>query len=158
LTWAGSARIFGKLTIYLDNCCLNRPYNDQAAPRVRLEAEAIELILNAVAGKRISLLWSAIMDAENEQNPFEERRAGIRRWRDAAVAIIQDSPDLRAQARALALGGFKPLDALHVASAAMGKAGHFLTVDDWILKKRDRVRGIVIVSPLEFVPLFGEQL
>lgn len=146
------------MTIYLDNCCLNRPYDDQAVPRVRLEAEAIELILNAVAGARISLLWSDILDIENQQNPFEERRTGIARWKDAAAAIIQDAPDLRERARALALDGFKPLDALHVASAAAGGASHFLTVDDGILKKRERVHEIVIASPLEFVLSFGGQL
>ena len=146
------------MTIYLDNCCLNRPYDDQAAPRVRLEAEAIELILSAVAGARISLLWSDILDIENQQNPFEERRTGIARWKNTAAAIIQDARDLRERARALALDGFKPLDALHVASAAAGGASHFLTVDDGILKKRERVREIIIASPLEFVLSFGGRL
>jgi predicted nucleic acid-binding protein len=146
------------VTIYLDNCCLNRPYDDQAAPRVRLEAEAIELVLNAVVEARISLLWSETLDTENEQNPFEERRTGIARWKDSATSIIHDAPALRDRARALAADGFKPLDALHLASAATGGASHFLTVDDGILKKRGRVREIVIVSPLEFVQSFGEQL
>jgi hypothetical protein len=62
------------------------------------------------------------------------------------------------RARGLALEGFKPLDALHVASAAAGGASHFLTVDDGILKKRERVKEIVIASPLEFVQSFGAQL
>ena len=62
------------MTIYLDNCCLNRPYDDQTAPRVRLEAEAIEMILAAVVNLRIKLLWSEVLDTENEQNPFAERR------------------------------------------------------------------------------------
>jgi hypothetical protein len=146
------------VTIYLDNCCLNRPYDDQAAPRVRLEAEAIELILNAVVEARINLLWSDTLDFENEQSPFEERRAGIARWKESAVSITRDAPDLRQRARAIAADGFKPLDALHVASAVAGGASHFLTVDDGILKKRERVREIVIVSPLEFVQSFGEQL
>jgi hypothetical protein len=123
-----------------------------------LEAEAIELILSAVAGARISLLWSDILDIENQQNPFEERRTGIARWKNTAAAIIQDARDLRERARALALDGFKPLDALHVASAATGGASHFLTVDDGILKKRERVREIIIASPLEFVLSFGGQL
>jgi len=125
---------------------------------VRLEAEAIELILNAVVESRVSLLWSDTHDVENEQNPFEERRTGIARWKSSAVAIIRDAPDLRQRARALAIDGFKPLDALHVASAVAGAASHFLTVDDGILKKRERVREIVIASPLEFVQSFGEQL
>ena len=33
------------MRIYLDACCLNRPFDDQRQPRIRLEAEAISLIL-----------------------------------------------------------------------------------------------------------------
>jgi hypothetical protein len=98
-----------------------------------LEAEAIELILNAVVEARIGLLWSDTIDTENEQNPFEERRTGIARWKKSASALIHDAPDIRERARALAVDGFKPLDALHVASAVAGAASHFLTVDDGIL-------------------------
>jgi hypothetical protein len=146
------------MMIYLDNCCLNRSYDDQAAPRVRLEAEAIDLILNAVEATRVSLLWSDTHDIENEQNPFEERRTGIARWKSMASAIARDAPEVRQRAQALTVDGLKPLDALHVASAVAGGASHFLTVDDGILKKRGHVREIVIVSPLEFVQSFGEQL
>jgi len=142
----------------MDNCCLNRPYDDQAAPRVRLEAEAIELILNAVVESRIRLLWSNALDVENEQNPFEERRTGIARWKEAAAALVMDAPELRARAQRLVLDGFKPLDALHLASAAAGRASHFLTVNDGILKKREKALEIVVASPLEFVLHFGEQL
>ena len=146
------------MTIYLDNCCLNRPYDDQAAPRVRLEAEEIELILNAVVESRINLLWSDTLDIENKENPFEERRAGIARWKDFSSAIIQDSEGVRERARAIVGNGIKPLDALHIASALAGQASHFLTVDDGILNKRERVSEIVVASPLEFVQSFGEQL
>ncbi|WP_256875183.1 hypothetical protein [Nostoc sp. C052] len=31
--------------IYLDVCCLNRPFDDQTQERIRLEAEAVLLIL-----------------------------------------------------------------------------------------------------------------
>jgi len=146
------------MTIYLDNCCLNRPYDDQTAPRVRLEAEAIEMILAAVVNLRIKLLWSEVLDTENEQNPFAERRIGVARWKDCAAGMVLYAAELSARARALTIEGLKSLDALHVASAVTGGASHFLTVDDGILRRRERVREIVIVSPLEFVQIFGESL
>jgi hypothetical protein len=135
------------VTIYLDNCCLNRPYDAQAAAGVRLETEVIELILNAVVEARISLLWSDTLDTENEQNPFEERRTGIARWKNSAAAMIQDAPAIRDRARVLTADGFKALDALHLASATAGGASHFLTVNDRILNKRERVREIVSSRP-----------
>lgn len=33
------------MKIYLDVCCLNRPFDDQAQTRIRLESEAILLII-----------------------------------------------------------------------------------------------------------------
>ena len=33
------------MAIYLDTCCLNRPFDDQTQDRIRLEAEAVILIL-----------------------------------------------------------------------------------------------------------------
>jgi len=34
-----------KYKIYLDVCCLNRPFDDQSQDRIKLEAEAIIMIL-----------------------------------------------------------------------------------------------------------------
>jgi hypothetical protein len=36
------------ITVYLDVCCLNRPFDDQTQDRIRLEAEAIVLILEHI--------------------------------------------------------------------------------------------------------------
>ena len=36
------------LRIYLDNCCYNRPYDDQSQIRISLEAQAKIFIQNAV--------------------------------------------------------------------------------------------------------------
>ena len=32
--------MFGKLKLYLDNCCFNRPFDDQGFIKIRLETEA----------------------------------------------------------------------------------------------------------------------
>ena len=33
------------IRIYLDACCLNRPFDDQTQIRIRLEAEAVLMVL-----------------------------------------------------------------------------------------------------------------
>ena len=35
-------------TVYLDVCCLNRPFDDQTQDRIRLESEAVLLILTTL--------------------------------------------------------------------------------------------------------------
>lgn len=59
--------------IYLDVCCLQRPFDDQTQPRVRLEAEAIKLILGRVEQGEFEWLTSEVVDYEIDQNPDAER-------------------------------------------------------------------------------------
>ncbi len=68
------------MRIYLDNCCFNRPFDDQANIRIRLETEAKLYIQGKIINKEIELAWSYILGYENRFNPFEERRDTIDKW------------------------------------------------------------------------------
>jgi hypothetical protein len=71
---------------------------------------------------------------------------------------VNGASEIQGRAKEMVTLGFKPLDGLHLASAIVGKAAHFITVDDGILKKKGRVTDLLVTSPLEFVERFGEQL
>lgn len=58
------------LRIYLDNCCYNRPYDDQLQIRISLEAQAKIFIQNAIKLGKIELATSYILVYENNKNPF----------------------------------------------------------------------------------------
>ena len=49
-------------TIYLDACCLNRPFDDQSQPRVHLESEAVLIILARVKTNVCEWLSSTVLD------------------------------------------------------------------------------------------------
>lgn len=53
------------MRVYLDICCLKRPFDDQSQPRIHLEAEAVLALLDA-SGKQIEFLHAAAHDLENE--------------------------------------------------------------------------------------------
>jgi hypothetical protein len=53
------------MRVYLDNCCFNRPFDEQTQTRIRLEAEAKLDIQQRIRDKRIELGWSYILDYEN---------------------------------------------------------------------------------------------
>ena len=38
--------------IYLDNCCYNRPYDDQSEPRVYLESQA-KMLIQTLSSKNV---------------------------------------------------------------------------------------------------------
>ena len=43
--------------IYLDNCCFNRPYDNQKQLRIKLEAEAKLFIQDLIVNKKLELIW-----------------------------------------------------------------------------------------------------
>ena len=62
------------MKIYLDACCLNRPFDDQRQPRIRLEAEAISLILQKLHQREWEWIGSEVLVYELEQTVAVERR------------------------------------------------------------------------------------
>ena len=139
------------MRIYLDNCCFNRPFDDQLQTRVRLEAEAKLCIQEQIRKQTIELAWSYILDLENSANPFEERRTTISGWRRFAKIDVEASPALLQRGRALAALGLKAKDALHVACAIAARCEYFVTTDDGILKSGKEISDIVVIDPTAFV-------
>ena len=65
------------MLIYLDNCCFNRPFDDQLQIKIRLETEAKLVIQEGIKTGDYLLAWSYILDFENSENPFPERKETI---------------------------------------------------------------------------------
>ena len=123
------------MKIYLDVCCLNRPFDDQAQDRIHLEAEAILSILNHSRTAGWIVIGSDAIDYEISKMPDHDKRLMVQilsTLRDEHVRV-----DAGVEKRALELKrvGLRPLDALHVACAEKGKAEVLLTTDDNLLSK-----------------------
>ena len=139
------------MKVYLDNCCFNRPYDDQSHLRIRLEAEAKLKIQEEIRNGELTLVWSYILDYENSKNPFRERREQILKWRGYAHEDIVESGALLGVAGMLLEQGIKKIDSLHIASAIRGGADYFLTTDDEILKKTSLIKDIRVTDPIGFI-------
>lgn len=138
------------MRLYLDNCCFNRPFDDQSSLTVRLETEAKLHIQAAIRAEQYTLGWSYILDYENAANPFEERRNEIQLWESLAAISTAETPEILATMRELVAAGFKPLDALQLACAIAMQCEYFLTVDKGILKKAYAVSAIRVMNPIDF--------
>jgi hypothetical protein len=57
------------MKIYLDNCCYNRPFDDQTQIRIFLEAQAKLHIQSLIVSKKIELVYSYMSVFENNYNP-----------------------------------------------------------------------------------------
>jgi hypothetical protein len=62
------------MKVYLDNCCFNRPFDDQSSFVIRLETEAKLYLQGLIRQGELDLVWSFMLDNENGANPFEEVR------------------------------------------------------------------------------------
>ena len=148
--------------VYLDVCCLKRPFDDAAVARVRRQAEAVAAILDAAQAGRFQLVRSPAHDFENERNPREDRRLATRLWLETATASVTASAAAAARARDLAALGFGPLDALHLAFAEQAAARWFVTTDDRLLKRavtqHDRLRVQVLTPDRVPLEMEGDQI
>jgi predicted nucleic acid-binding protein len=139
------------MRLYLDNCCFNRPFDDQSTLTIRLETEAKLHIQAAIRAGEYALGWSYILDFENAANPLAERRSEIQKWESLADAFVAETPAILTTMNALCAIGLKPLDALHLACAMALECDYFLTVDKGILKKARSITGTRVMNPLDFV-------
>ncbi len=117
------------LRIYLDRCAWKRPYDTVVSERVRIEALAVASLLEAAADRRVELVSSVVLEAENARNPDPIRRDGVAALLSAVREVQVLSDEVVARAREVEQLGMRPLDALHVASAESAGCTHLVTTD-----------------------------
>jgi predicted nucleic acid-binding protein len=101
----------------------------------------------------LQLIWSHSLEYENMQNPFIERRHAIIEWKKIAAENIVGAKNVVARASEFTRHGVKSKDALHIACAIEGKAEYFLTTDDKLLKKMAKIKELIVINPVNFIPI-----
>jgi len=139
------------MKIYLDNCCFNRPFDDQSQIRIRIESEAKLKIQEEVRSGKFHLVWSYMLDYENNKNPFVERKAQINLWKKYAKEDIEENIEVIDFANFINQFGIQKIDSLHIACAIFAKCDYFLTTDDKILGKSDKIKNINLNDPIGFI-------
>lgn len=138
-------------TIYLDVCALCRLFDDQSFVRVRIESDAVKLILQSIREGLFHLMLSPVHYREISALPdVIERVELIGVINNLGTQIKADPITTRQRAEYLIQRGFGVADAAHVAFAEASKAS-FITCDDKLLKKCNKA-GISVWSgdPLQF--------
>jgi predicted nucleic acid-binding protein len=137
------------MRVYLDNCCYNRPFDDQSQIRIVLETQAKLFIQNLVMERERELVWSYISTHENENNPFVNKKTSIRSFSQNAQLVILENETILNDANRYQKDNIKKLDALHLACAKDAGADFFITTDDPLLKYQ--TSDINIINPVDFV-------
>lgn len=140
--------------IYLDVCCLNRPFDNQLQPRIRLESEAVILILSRFYTNQWQWISSSVIQVEINQTPDPERRKRTRLLIANAHEQIALSPESIKRAKILQEMGFKEFDALHIACAEAGNVDVLFTTDGRFQRLAVRMKeqiSVEIGNPLEWL-------
>ena len=141
------------MRIYLDSCSLQRPLDDQTQARIRVETEAVMMILAATQAGDIVLLNSEALEYETGRIPDEQRRTEVM----AVLALAGEHLKITKETEALAVimeaRGISPVDAVHLAIASTARADFFATCDDKFLTKARSVTGLncKVLSVLDLV-------
>ena len=146
------------MRVYLDNCCFNRPYDDQSHLKVELETKAKLKVQEMIINGELKFVASYILEQENDDNPYLERKIAIEDFFKYAIIDLDETQEVIEIAEAARNMGLKIKDSLHVACAIVANSDYLLTTDKRFLKyKDDRIQ---VLNPMQFLiemeELYGE--
>ncbi len=139
------------ISVYLDNCCYNRPYDDQNQLTIHLETEAKLYVQKLITENKLKLVYSFVSEYENSKNPHNSRKETILDFFKNASVFVDSSylEEATVLAAKIMTTGVKKMDAYQVAAAIIGKADYFLTTDKRLLKyKTEKIK---MINPIDFV-------
>ena len=144
------------MKIYLDNCCYNRPYDNQNYLPISLETQAKLLVQSLIKAKQLELASSFILDYENACNPYMDRKVAVKSFLDDNVSdyIGSDkSEEVFSRAEKIMGTGVKMKDSCHIACAEMMNCDYLLSTDKRMLKYKSDI--LKLLSPIEFIDLLN---
>ena len=65
------------MIIYLDNCCYNRPFDDQTQERIHLESEVILTVLKMGQMKQVVIAGSEVLELEMNRMQDENKKQKV---------------------------------------------------------------------------------
>ncbi len=121
--------------IYLDVCCLNRPFDDWQQDRIRLEGQAILDIFNRFYSGEWKLVSSETIEAELKRMVNLDKLNRIRELLQVTENKVILTQQIDKRSQEIENLGFGLYDSFHIACAESAKVDVLLTTDDRLLKK-----------------------
>ena len=139
------------MKIYMDVCCLNRPFDDQTQDKIRIESDALLAILSKCMSGEWELLSSEVLDIEIENTPDKWKKSKVNELYKLAQEKIMLNDTIVKRASDIQIFGIKSFDSLHLATAEYSKATVFLSTDKNLLHMASRLEmGITVTNPLNW--------
>lgn len=140
------------MIIYLDNCCYNRPFDDQTQERIHLESEAILTILQRRQAGVFKIVGSNILELEMERMHDVTKKQKVKELYKVADLHINYTENIKKRSKEIMeLSKIRTFDSLHIAAAEEAKADVMLTTDDKLERMAERLElKVRVMNPLKF--------
>lgn len=140
------------MVIYLDNCCYNRPFDDQTQERIHLESEAILTILQRRQAGIFKIVGSSILELEMERMHDATKKQKVKELYKVADLHINYTENIKKRSKEIMkLSKIRTFDSLHIAAAEEAKADVMLTTDDKLERMAERLElKVRVMNPLKF--------
>ena len=154
------------ILLYFDTNVLCRPFDDQTKGRIRRETEAFERVLEKIRAKEAAFITSDILVFEIQRiiSPAKRAKASIY-LRLRQGYHVATSETLTVADEIMRNFKLSPRDALHAASALLGKVQYFLSCDDGVTRRFKRMplsvniqnehRALEVMNPEDFIAKMG---
>ncbi len=131
------------MRIYMDVCCFNRPFDDQTQDRIRIESEAVLVIIVRCMEDWI-LVGSEAVDYEILKIPDDERRKKVEVLASISKEKVIVDDDVVKRALEFEKMGLRGIDALHLSCAEKSSDILLTTDDDFVGKVKENKNHIKI--------------
>ena len=140
------------MKVYMDVCCLNRPFDDQSQDKVRFEAEAVISILKRCnTDDDWELVGGDIVILETSKAQDVVRKQKVLLLHEGAVKRVKYNAEIKSRAAEFRKHNVKLFDSLHLAAAEYAKVDAFLTTDGRLIKASARTDiKIHVENPLTY--------
>ena len=136
------------MRIYMDVCCLNRPFDDASQDRIFFEAEAVLAILSRCKNGEWQLVSSGVIDSELSKSSDEDKLEKVLELYSTANERLLLDTKTEQRAKFFQKCGMQPFDSLHLALAETYAVDVFLTTDDKLLRMTTTVElNIRVANP-----------
>jgi predicted nucleic acid-binding protein len=141
------------MKLYLDNCCYNRPFDDQSQERIHLESTSVLAVVKRARAETDTILGSKVLSLEISQICNTEKREKVEVLYGIAGKYIPFSAEIEMRAaEIMAVSSIRSFDALHIASAEKGEADYLLTTDDRLEKACANLPlSVKVINPLRYI-------
>lgn len=140
------------MTVYLDNCCYNRPFDDQTQERIHLESEAILTILQRGQTGIYTIVGSDILELEMDRMHDPIKKQKVKELYKVAKVRVSYTESMKERSQEIMrVSKIRTFDGLHIAAAENVQADVMLTTDDKLEKMAERLElKVRVMNPLKF--------